>query len=134
MIHLDTNILIALLDGRTPGIRARFDAEAGRGVTFGISVIVCHELMYRASGSLRRVETELAITRLVTAMREVLPLTSDDAAEAADLRASLKRSGTPIGPFDLLIAAQAKRRNALLVTANRREFERIDGLRVDDWS
>jgi predicted nucleic acid-binding protein len=48
--------------------------------------------------------------------------------------AHLERAGTPIGPYDILIAAQARRRNLTIVTANRREFERVPGLTVQDWS
>jgi tRNA(fMet)-specific endonuclease VapC len=50
------------------------------------------------------------------------------------LRAVLEVKGRPIGPYDLLIAAQARRRSASIVTANKREFERVDGLTVLDWS
>jgi tRNA(fMet)-specific endonuclease VapC len=134
MIHLDTNVLIALLNGRTPEIRARFDAETKAGAGFCISVIVYHELMYGAAGSLRRAETELAVTRLISSAMKVLPLTAEDAMEAADIRATLKRFGTPIGPYDVLIAAQARRSASLLVTANGREFERIPRLRVEHWA
>ena len=48
--------------------------------------------------------------------------------------ADLKRKGTPIGPHDVLIAAQARRHDATLVTANTREFSRVPGLRLEDWT
>ena len=54
--------------------------------------------------------------------------------DAGDIRVTLERAGAPIGPFDILIAAQARRRGALLVTANGREFGRVPGLRFDDWA
>ena len=57
-----------------------------------------------------------------------------DAREAADIRAHLQRLGTPIGPFDLLVASQARRARTTLVTANTREFERVPGLIVVDWT
>ena len=60
---------------------------------------------------------------------QVLSFDSDDAREAGDIRATLEQAGTPIGAYDILIAAQARRRAATLVTANMREF-----LRVEDWS
>jgi len=60
--------------------------------------------------------------------------TFDGAEEAGDIRFTLERAGTPIGPFDILIAAQARRRGALLVTANGREFGRVPGLKLEDWA
>jgi hypothetical protein len=56
-----------------------------------------------------------------------------DAIDAADVRLHLKSKGTPIGPYDVLIAAQARRRGAILVTANVREFRRVPRLSVEDW-
>jgi tRNA(fMet)-specific endonuclease VapC len=55
------------------------------------------------------------------------------AEEAGLIRLHLERSGRPIGPNDLLIAATARAHDLVLVTHNRREFERIPGLRVEDW-
>ncbi|MFZ4603412.1 MAG: PIN domain-containing protein [Caulobacterales bacterium] len=65
---------------------------------------------------------------------EVLDFDAEDAAEAGDIRAALELQGAPIGPYDILIAAQARRRSAALVTLNRREFERVPGLIVADWT
>jgi tRNA(fMet)-specific endonuclease VapC len=65
---------------------------------------------------------------------QVLTFDAMDAQEAGDIRARLRRAGTPIGPDDILIAAQARRRNALLVTANTREFAQVPGLRIEDWA
>jgi tRNA(fMet)-specific endonuclease VapC len=58
----------------------------------------------------------------------------EDAEHAADIRSFLKRQGTPIGPYDILIAGQARRRGAILVTANVREFRRVPRLAVEDWT
>jgi tRNA(fMet)-specific endonuclease VapC len=59
---------------------------------------------------------------------------SDDAAEAGQVRAELARAGTPIGPYDVLIAAQARRLGCTLATANVREFRRVVGLQFEDWT
>ena len=59
-----------------------------------------------------------------------MPFEPEDAEEAGDIRAALERAGTPIGPYDVLIAAQARRLDALLVTANTREFARVPGLKL----
>ena len=64
----------------------------------------------------------------------MFPFDEADASEAADIRAHLRRRGTPIGPFDVLIAAQAGRAGTPLVTANTGEFGRVPGLQILDWS
>jgi tRNA(fMet)-specific endonuclease VapC len=64
----------------------------------------------------------------------VVDFTSADAATCAHLRAKLERAGTPIGPLDTLIAAQAVSRKLVLVTSNEREFGRVPGLRLENWS
>jgi len=65
---------------------------------------------------------------------KVWPFELEDAEEAGDIRAELERAGTPIGPYDILIGAQARRRSALLVTANASELSRVPRLRTADWS
>ena len=64
----------------------------------------------------------------------MLAFDSEDARVAGGIRAGLEAKGTPIGPYDLLIAAQALRREAILVTANVREFGRVEGLALEDWT
>lgn len=65
---------------------------------------------------------------------EVAAFGAEDAEAAGALRAQLERAGTPIGPYDLLIAAHARRLWATLVTANVGEFSRVPGLTVENWS
>ena len=65
---------------------------------------------------------------------DVAPFDAQDAAVAGDLRAALEAAGTPIGPYDVLIAAQALRSGATLVTANVSEFARVHGLVWQDWT
>ncbi len=64
----------------------------------------------------------------------MIPFDKEDAIAAGNIRATLALAGTPIGPFDTLIAGQALCRGLTLVTANTREFSRVEGLRVEDWS
>ena len=135
MIWLDTNVAIALLGDRAPLVRRRFDEARATGAAMGLSIVVCHELMHGAAISRRRDENELKIALFVAAGDlAILPFQDDDARHAADIRAHLKRLGTPIGPYDVLIAAQARRAGEPLVTANGREFERVPGLTVLDWA
>jgi tRNA(fMet)-specific endonuclease VapC len=134
MIHLDTNVAIALLSNRHPQIRVRFDS-ARATTALGMSIIVYHELMYGAANSARKQENEEKVSVFVAAGSfTLLDLAEQDAREAADIRAHLKRQGQPIGPYDLLIAAQARRTGSTLVTANTNEFQRVPGLIVADWS
>jgi tRNA(fMet)-specific endonuclease VapC len=65
---------------------------------------------------------------------EVLPFTESDAASAAAIRSTLEKQKQPIGPYDTLIAGQALARGLTLVTANVREFARVEGLKWEDWS
>lgn len=64
----------------------------------------------------------------------VLPFDPEDGKEAGHIRAILERAGIPIGPYDVLIAAQATRRGATLVTSNTAEFARIPQLNLEDWT
>lgn len=135
MIHLDTNVAIALLNDRQPLVRARFDATRAAGTALGLSMIVYHELMYGAAASERRQANEEKIAVFVAAGGiALLPCAAMDASEAADIRAHLKRAATPIGAYDVLIAAQARRAGTTLVTANTRAFARVPGLTVVDWA
>ena len=61
------------------------------------------------------------------------PFDGEDAEQAGEIRAALVLPGTPIGPYDVLIAGQAKARSLTLITRNAREFQRIDGLMTEDW-
>ena len=63
----------------------------------------------------------------------VLEFDKEDARQAGEIRAFLASRGTPIGPYDVLIAGQAKARNLTLITHNTDEFGRVPGLRFDDW-
>jgi tRNA(fMet)-specific endonuclease VapC len=133
MIHLDTNVAIALLNGRQKPVRAKFDAAKSAGTAICLSAIVYHELMYGAARSQRRKANEDKIALFIAAGGlTILPFEEMDAREAADIRAYLRRHGLPIGPYDLLIAGQARRAGASLVTANSGEFERVPGLAVTD--
>jgi tRNA(fMet)-specific endonuclease VapC len=135
MIQLDTNAAIALLNDRQPSVRAHFDEAREARTPLALSIIVYHELMYGAAASDRRQQNEQKIALFVAAGGLAIPPFEEaDAQEAADIRAHLRRLGSPIGPYDVLIAGQARRAGATLVTANSREFERVPGLTVVDWA
>lgn len=124
---LDTNAVIALLKG-DPGMISRLRQNAP--ADFGLSSIVCYELLYGAAKSARREANEARVHAL---RFEHVPFDDRDAWHAGAIRAGLERAGTPIGAYDLLIAGQAVARDLILITRNTREFERIDGLAFEDW-
>jgi len=125
---LDTNVAIGLLNDATSKLARR--ARRERPADIGISAIVAHELFYGAFKSQRATQNVASMDAL---QFEVLEFDKEDARQAGEVRALLAARGTPIGPYDVLIAGQAKSRNLILVTNNTDEFGRVPGLRVDDW-
>lgn len=133
MICLDTNVVIALLTRRDHRIAERF-RSAAQGAVVAVPVQVVTELWYGVWNSSRTRENSERLAIFFNSPINVLPFDAHDAREAGEIRAHLKRVGTPIGPYDVLIAAQARRRGATLATANAGEFVRVPGLMVDDWT
>ena len=133
MICLDTNVVIAVLKQQPVHLLERFARELPQG-TLALSTIVLFELQCGIANSARRKENTDRLAVFLQAPVAVLPFEPEDAEEAGELRAELKRAGTPIGPYELLVAAQARRRGAVLVTANAGEFARVPGLKTEDWT
>ncbi|HLI12537.1 MAG TPA: type II toxin-antitoxin system VapC family toxin [Alphaproteobacteria bacterium] len=133
MICLDTNVVIAFLKGRPPHLVARFEEELPFGA-LALSVVTLFELHYGIAKSARRKENAERLAIFLQLPIAVLSFEPEDAEEAGDIRAALERAGTSIGPYDVLIAGQARRRNALLVTANADEFARVPGLKTENWA
>jgi len=98
-----------------------------------VSVITEGELRTGAAKSSNAEKTRRRVENFLRPL-SILEFTSEDAASYAQIPARLERAGTPIGPLDTLIAAQAVLRKLTQVTNNRREFSRIPGLRVENWS
>jgi tRNA(fMet)-specific endonuclease VapC len=132
VICLDTNVAIAIMNGGAAA-RTKLMAAVERAETIGISAIVLFELVYGAEHSAARERNLRTIDSLLTGGLEVLPLDADDAREAGLLREELARIGSPIGPYDLLIAAQVRRRGLTVATENVREFRRVAGLKLVSW-
>jgi tRNA(fMet)-specific endonuclease VapC len=128
---LDTNSVIAILSGRSEKIFAKIVTSANGSIA--LPTIVAHELYFGAYKS-ARIAHNLNILRLFTKDIPVLDYDQRDAMHAGEVRALLAARGTPIGPYDVLIAGQAKARAMTVVTNNVGEFERVAGLSVEDWT
>ena len=132
--HLDTNVVIALLRNKPAIVRERFRGVVSDGGRIIVSSVVLFELWYGVMYSGRRQENTERLRVFLAGVTSVLPFEEGDASIAGSLRSALELAGTPIGPYDLLIAAQALRAGAILVTANVAEFARVDGLVWQDWT
>jgi tRNA(fMet)-specific endonuclease VapC len=131
---LDTNAVIALLKNRPPAVRDQLRRAVAAGDTIAISTVVLFELWYGVARSERRIENAERLRVFLSGAVAVVPFDDEHATTAGDLRAELEAAGTPIGAYDILIAAQGLRAGATLVTANVAEFARVRGLAWEDWT
>jgi tRNA(fMet)-specific endonuclease VapC len=131
MIYLlDTNTCIGYLSGRVPSIRQKLRELSPTDVA--VCSVVKAELFYGAMKSIYPMQT---LQRQQDFLRQFISLPFDDEATLfyGQIRARLESVGTPIGPYDLQIAAIALVHNLILVTHNTREFGRVEGLAIKDW-
>lgn len=127
---LDTNVVIVALRHRPTALRDRFTEASGR---MAVSSVTVAELAYGAEKSAVPSKNAAAVEEFL-GLVEVLAFGRVAAEHAGEIRADLARSGTPIGPFDGLIAGHARSIGLTVVTSNIREFGRVAGLRVVDWT
>lgn len=127
---LDTNICIYSLNRRPPEVLARLRAEGQEAIA--ISVITMLELRQGAHKSQDPKKTHGKLDLFLGPLK-ILPFDEKAALEGARIRAHLERQGNRIGDLDSLIAAHALSQNLILVTNNLREFNRIPGLRIENW-
>jgi tRNA(fMet)-specific endonuclease VapC len=127
---LDTNVCIHALKRHSGDLESRFAENSGR---MALSDVSLYELFYGAQRyedpSLRLNIIEAFVARL-----EILPFDSRGALHAGQIRADLERKGRTIDACDIMIAGCARSQGLILVTGNTREFERVDGLRLENWS
>lgn len=126
---LDTNIAIYVIKRRPIDVLDTFNRHAGQ---LCISSITLAELLHGAEKSAQPEHNLQQVDNFISRL-EVLTYDNKAAAHYGDIRASLERKGTPIGVNDLHIAGHARSNGLILVTNNLREFERIDGLRTENW-
>lgn len=133
MIYLlDTNILIYLIKNHPPAIAQRIDVLADDD-QLCMSFITWAELLKGAERSTRKPEVLRRLDMLARQVRVIYPASAAICRHYAEQFTRLKEAGTPIGANDLWIACHALAEDATLVTHNTREFQRIAGLRVEDW-
>jgi|TARA_B110000116_G_scaffold225344_1_gene205278 tRNA(fMet)-specific endonuclease VapC len=126
---LDTNIIIYVIKRRPISVLEVFNRHAGQ---MCMSSITLAELLHGAEKS-ERVEHNLKVIADLTSRLEVLDYDSQAAAHYGDIRADLERKGQTIGVNDLHIAGHGRAKGMILVTNNEREFNRVAGLRVENW-
>jgi len=131
---LDTNACIALINGTEANVRRRFQRAVARDSMVLLSSIVAFELWYGVAKSQRKDSNRQRLEAFFAGPLEWTPFDEDDAQAAGTVRAELEAAGTPIGAYDVLLAGQARRRGAILVTSNAREFVRVAGLKWEDWA
>lgn len=126
---LDTDTCIYVIKNRPTGMHERFNRHSGE---LCLSTVTLGELVFGAENSTRP-DDNLAVVESFIARLRVLDFDQVAARHFGEIRAVLKRRGRPIGSFDQMIAAHARSAGLTLVSNNTREFERVDGLLLENW-
>jgi len=127
---LDTDACIALIKNRPEGMRVRLSRLSPEEV--GISAIVSAELWFGVAHSQKKRQNEAALKDFLD-YATLLDWPCEASQLYGKIREGLQKRGTPIGAINLLIAAHAILLHAVLVTNNAREFERVPGLKIENW-
>jgi len=127
---LDTNIVIYTVKNKPEQVRQAFKKHDGQ---MCISAVTWGELVYGAEYS-SQPEKNLEIIEAMAARLEILAFNDEAAIHFGQLRAELRKSGKPIGPYDMMIAGHARSEGLILVTNNIQEFDRVPGLRIENWA
>ena len=126
---LDTDICIHAMKRRSASLAAHFKTNDGR---MAISDVTLFELAYGAE-KYDEPQARLAVIDSFAARLELLAFDSRAALQSAQIRAALERGGQMIGAYDVMIAGIARSQGLILVTNNVREFNRVEGLRMERW-
>ena len=127
---LDTNICIYLIKKRPASVLTKMYTHMNDGLY--ISSITLAELQHGVFASAAVAKNSMALNQLLSILR-ILDFDDHAAVAYGQIAADLKRKGTPIGPLDMLIAGHAVATGLTLVTHNTREFERVEGLTIQNW-
>ena len=130
MFLVDTNICIYFMKNSYPKLTERLLSHSPSELS--ISAVTVYELEYGASKSGWGEKNRQKLAMFLAPF-EILPFTSEDAITAGRIRAFLMKQGTPIGPYDIQIAAQSVARGLTVVTHNSDEFSRVPEIMLEDW-
>ena len=131
MYLLDTNHCIYLINGKYPEIARRLSRQKTGSVA--LSSITTSELWYGVENSIHREQNRAALAKFLLPL-EVMPYDEDASQAYGTIRVLLEKGGRGVGSMDLLIAAHALSLKAVLVTHNLREFRKVPGLKLEDWT
>jgi tRNA(fMet)-specific endonuclease VapC len=131
MYMLDTNICIYIIKNYPQKVVINLKEKRTEGIA--ISAITLSELAHGAEHSAYPEKNMAALMKFLSSI-EILPYDGNAALEYGKIKADLQRRGCVIGPLDMLIAAHAKSAKLILVTNNTKEFERVKGLQIEDWT
>lgn len=128
---IDTNILIFLCNSKSKSLENAFKKHDPQ--EFYVSSITVGELIYGVNKNQHRERNLQAILKILSPFR-IIDFDSKDGWKYGEIRAELEKKGTIIGGNDLMIAAQASRRNLVVITNNIKEYKRVQGLQVENWT
>ena len=128
---IDTNICIFMIKKKPEKVINKFLLHQPGDIA--ISIITLSELKYGVYKSLSQAKNAIALEQFIQPL-QVLEFNEDDADMYGKISAKLELKGEPIGAMDMLIAAQAKSRNLILITDNEKEFKRVEKLKIENWT
>jgi tRNA(fMet)-specific endonuclease VapC len=131
---LDTNICSFIMREHPLAVIEHLEIAVKEKSKIVVSAITYAEMRYGAIGSKAPKKIEGMINSFIRRLDAVLPWDSDAIDRTVEIRKELARRGTPIGQNDAAIAGHALSSNSILVTNNTREFSRVDGLQIVDWT
>lgn len=130
MYLLDTNICIYIIKKKPVDVLKTLKTKSKKDIY--VSSITIAELEYGVAKSHFPEKNKIALIEFLSIFN-ILPFDDTDAVEFGMIKTDLEKKGKIIGPMDLLIAGQAKSKKLILVTNNIKEFERVEGLKIENW-
>jgi tRNA(fMet)-specific endonuclease VapC len=131
MYLIDTNICIYAINKQSPIVLENIKKKSKKGIF--ISSLTIAELEYGIENSKKKVDNRMALLKFLS-LFNVLCFDDSDAIDYGVLKSRLKKKGELIGPIDMLLAAQAINKDLIFVTNNVEEFNRVEGIKIEDWS